>query len=102
MKGGNDEQKTKPKRKPSTYILTLVAIKNKVKQLDLPSDVKDGPAMSKVVSAYMKENDNDVDKTVKTIKKNLDSMVSKYRKAHKEIKAKMEAKRAAKRAAKNN
>jgi len=101
MKGGNDEQK-KPKRKASTYILTLVAIKNKVKELDLPEDVKDGPALSKVVSAYMKENDSDVDRTVKSIKKNLDSMVSKYRKANKEIKAKMAAKRAAKAAAKNN
>ena len=42
------------RRNVNPYILTLVAIKKEVKKLDLPEDVKDGPAMSKVVSTYMK------------------------------------------------
>ena len=98
MSGGSENKKSGSKRKANPYMLALVAIKKEVKKLDLPDDVKDGPAMSKVVSTYMKKHENDVSDTVKDIKANLNKMISSHRKANKEI----AAKRAAKKAAKNN
>ena len=87
----------KVKREPNMFIKTLMEVKKHVKKMDLPEDVKDGPAMSKVVSAVMKAKDMDAKKSVQHIKDNFSKFLNDFKKAQHE----MEKKRAAKKAAKS-
>ena len=87
----------KVKREPNMFIKTLMEVKKHVKKMDLPENVKDGPAMSKVVSAVMKAKDMDAKKSVQHIKDNFSKFLNDFKKAQHE----MEKKRAAKKAAKS-
>ena len=87
----------KVKREPNMFIKTLMEVKKHVKKMDLPEDVKDGPAMSKVVSAVMKAKNMDAKKSVEHIKDNFSKFLNDFKKAQHE----MEKKRADKKAAKS-
>ena len=86
----------KVKREPNMFIKTLMEVKKHVKKMDLPEDVKDGPAMSKVVSAVMKAKDMDAKKSVEHIKDNFSKFLNDYKKTQHEMQKKREAKKAAK------
>ena len=86
----------KVKREPNMFIKTLMEVKKHVKKMDLPEDVKDGPAMSKVVSTVMKAKDMDAKKSVEHIKDNFSKFLNDYKKTQHEMQKKREAKKAAK------
>ena len=87
----------KVKREPNMFIKTLMEVKKHVKKMDLPEDVKDGPAMTKIVAVVMKAKDMDAKKSVEHIKDNFSKFLNDYKKTQHE----MEKKRAAKKAAKS-
>ena len=78
----------KVKREPNMFIKTLMEVKKHVKKMDLPEDVKDGPAMSKVVSTVMKAKDMDAKKSVQHIKDNFSKFLNDFKKAQHEMEKK--------------
>jgi hypothetical protein len=92
MSGGSD----KPKRKANTFMLTLMAVKKHIKKHN--TEIKDGPVLSKVVSAYLKEADRNEKKAIEIYEKEHKngSFMKDYNKAAKEMADKRKMKNASK------
>ena len=79
------------KRKPNDFMVVMFSLKKKIKAKD--SSINDGPALSKVVSAVMKNNDRNESASMAELEKMLKSGD-----LHKKLKAakdEMDANRAA-------
>lgn len=89
MKGGSD----KPKRKPPQAFMDMQKV---AKAINEKVGLKMGAPMFQVATSFLKENNKDVSKALKSIDSEASKLKKAYEKAEKEQKAKREAKKAAK------